>query len=367
VEFVTPFSRLKERKFNIFETKTITTDFFGGDKYFPLIFELSSTIRLTGFAFFVLSRIVFHDYNLVISSLYSPELSSMAALIGCKIKRIKHIYDCDDLAPEMSMTMKGWNKSNPLLVLQFAIEKLLCSKSDQVISMSDLMKDLIAYRTNASHVAVIYNTPLAADLEISKSIMAAREVLNIPKRDFIFCYIGGIQKKVRSLEKIVGAVELLALKKCNFKVLIIGSGAGESLIRDSVHKRNLERYFLFTESIDRNKALSYVVASNVSLILLPPAIIGDYMVPAKLFISLGLGKNIISTNSVQARKILGEMAVYVNPNFSKEDLAVAMASAITKYGLEETNNSFEKLFLEKYNWEKEKGKFTDILRSLTNN
>jgi glycosyltransferase involved in cell wall biosynthesis len=364
VEFLTSDSTVKDSKFNIFQTKTKTGGFFGGAKYVPLFFELASTIRLTRFALFVLFRIVFYDYKLVLSSLFSPEIGSIAALVGCKIKRINHIYDYDDLAPEMSMTMKGWKKTHPLVIMQFAIEKFLCSKSEVVISMSDLMKNEIIYRTKASNVGVIYNTPIGTDLKGTKSIMDTREELDIEKDDFIFCYVGAIQSKVRSLEKVVGAVDILALRKYKFKFLMIGSGAGEKTIQNLIRQRKLGQKFLFTGPIEKNKALSYVVASNVSLVLLPPAIIGDYMAPAKLFISLGLGKNIIATNSAQVKRILGERATYVSSNFSEENLADAMEYAVQKYGLTEINHEFEQLFLEKYTWAIEKNKFKNLLSAL---
>lgn len=363
VDFIVLRNHLLNKKFTINETNIKITDFFGNTKYKPFISETSNVIKLIKFGLVVLNKIIKNDYKLIITSAVSPEIAQIFSITGCKIKGIKHVYDYDDLAPEMSMVMKGWKSNHPLLKIQLFIEKLICSKSFKTIVMSDLMKDKIARATSLSDVEVIYNAPFYNDI-IIQPVADARERLGINKQKFIFCYIGNIQRKIRSLEIIVDTAEIIAKENFKFQILIIGHGSGSYLLQQYIAKKGLTDYFVFTGPIDKNKVINYVNASNISLVLLPDSELGDYMAPGKLFVSMGLGKNIIATNTAQVERILKDKAIYVKPDPSTLELADAMKQAIQKYSLNEINYEFIESFKKNYNWDVEKIKFLKILNQI---
>lgn len=363
VDFFVLRNNLTDIRFSIYEKNIDVSDFFGNVNYKPLVSEFINSAKLTIFGFSVLNRIMSNKYDVVITSAVSPEFGQFFAILGCKIKKIKHIYDYDDLAPEMSIVMKGWKTSHPLFKTQLIFEKLICSNSFKTIAMSDLMKEKISTRsTTFSEVEVIYNAPFYNDVAI-QPIEDARVKLGINKQKFIFCYVGNIQRKVRSLEVLVDAVEIAAKKHSNFQVLMVGSGSGSPLLQEYICEKGLADYFLFTGPINKNEVINYTNASNVSLVLLPNSLLGDYMAPGKLFVSMGLGKNVIATSTSQVVRILGEEAIYVNPNPTPIELANALKLAITKYSLTELNHTYIDLFNKHYNWDVEKNKFISILSS----
>ena len=360
VDFIVLHNHFVTKKFTIYETKTDIYDLFGNMRYKPIISEISNIIKLIKFGFVILYRMLKNDYQIVITSAVSPDIAQIFALIGCRIKNVKHVYDYDDLAPEMSTVMKGWDENHPLIKVQLFIEKWICSKSFKTIAMSNLMKDKIARSTPLSNVEVIYNVPLYNDV-VAEPILDARGKIGLNKQKFIFCYIGNVQRKIRSLEIIIDAADKMRKEKYEFQILIIGHGSGSYSFKQYVDDKGLSNYFIFTGEIEKDDVIKYVNASNVSFVLLAVSELGDYMAPAKLFVSMGVGKNIIATNTTEVRKILGDKAIYVNSNPTDIELANAMIRAIRMYSLTELNHEYMSEFAKKYNWDVGKKTFLNIL------
>jgi glycosyltransferase involved in cell wall biosynthesis len=228
--------------------------------------------------------------------------------------------------------------------------------------MTDMMKELLVRSSSPEKIAVIYNTPMYQDVAIC-SISTARQQLGLDPDAFFFCFIGNIQSKIRSLEVLIDATAIASLTH-TFKILFIGDGAGVPLLKREIREKGLDAIFLFSGPIDRFKTIEYANAANVSIVLLPDSKLGDYMVPGKLFVSMGLGKAILATKSAQLQKILGNRAIYVEPAPSASDLALAMIEAIERYGIDQQNLEFVREFKEKYNWDIEKRKFIEILHTI---
>jgi glycosyltransferase involved in cell wall biosynthesis len=352
---------IQNQKNTIFETRITIPDYFGNVNYLPFISELWCSLLTIKFGLFLLIRILKGNYDIIITSAISPEFAQLFTIVGIKLLRKgKHIYDYDDLAPEMSMVAKKWNKNHPLIKIQFIFEKFICSNSFKVITMSESMKNIVIRSAKSSIIQTIYNLPYKNEV-IAIPIMKAREKLNFEKDKFIFCYIGNVQGIIRSLETVVHAVTVLSKENVQFKILIIGTGPGIPLIQDQIRQYNLSKFFLFSGPIERDAVIDYGNASNVSLILLPESMLGDYMAPGKLFISMGLGKNIIATDNKEVKHILKEHAIYVNPNPDYHELANAMKIAISKYGLTEINENLIVQFQEKYNWDVGNKIFREII------
>lgn len=364
VTFIVLKNSIPNFDYDVIEVNTVLPDHMGQMKYIPFYSEFLNVIYLLKFGLVVLNSILSSNYSYVISSLTSPEIASLFAILGCKLTSSKHIFDYDDLAPEMSMIMKGWSKSHIMYKLHLVIERIICSGSYVVISMSNTMTKKISRSVSISKIVTIYNAPIFADI-IQSPILSTRAALNYEQSKFLFCYVGSVQRKIRSLEVIVDAVELLSKRRSDFKMCIIGDGSGLPLFKKNVLLKGLSDFFYFTGKIDKDETIAYVNASNGSFVLLPPSELGDYMAPGKLFVSMGLGKNIIATKHVEIEHILNDQAFYVPTCPTKVDLAGTMNQMINTIEIDEINTELIDEFCRSYNWDVEKIKFIDLMEGGT--
>jgi glycosyltransferase involved in cell wall biosynthesis len=363
VEFIVLKNEIENKEFKIHNTNLIFPEYLGDSKYVPFLSELWNSYLTSKFGLLVFVRIFKGKYELIISSTMSPEFGQIFTILGSNLIKAKHIYDYDDLAPEYSMVAKGWSQNHPFIKIQLFFEKFICRHSLMTIVMSESMKNKVARSTSLSKIDIIYNLPYKNEVKIN-SIFNARNKLKLEQNQFIFCYIGNVQNRIRSLVNIVEATEILSKEKLFFKILIIGTGSGMPVLLQQIQEKKIDDYFLFSGKIERDEVIDYVNAANVSLVLLPESIVGDYMAPGKLFISMGLGKNIIATRTQEIKNILKENALYVNPNPKSFELAEVMKKAIEIFSLTEINSTLIQEFQEEYNWDAGSEIFKKILNSI---
>ncbi len=365
VDFLVLDSDVTDPRYSVSRVQIPVHDFLGDSLTTPMLPGFSNTLRLFRFGTDMLRMMRRNRYQVVITSLVSPEIAQIFGVIGAKLTGARHIYDYDDLAPEMTMVLRKKSPSHPVVLTQLLIERIVCSNSLKTIAMSDMMKDRIARATSPEKIEVIYNAPFYEDV-VMHPVLPTRERLGLDTETFMFCFIGNIQGKIRGLEALVEAAEIAA-RSHHFQILLIGDGVGVPVLKRMIREKGLEKFFFFTGQIDRFETIEYANAANVSCILLPDSALGDYMVPGKLFVSMGLGKQIVATNNVQLQRILGDRAIYVQPNPSGEELAGAMISSMDRYSLSEQNLDFVREFRDKYNWNVEKKKFAAIIGPLREN
>lgn len=364
VDFLVLDSDVKDPRYSISCVYVPLNDYLGDSLQKPRFPGLSNALGLLRFGFDMLAMMRQNRYQIVITTLVSPEIAQIFGVLGAGLTGAQHIYDYDDLAPEMTMVMRGKSRFHPTVLAQLLVERMTCSNSLKTIAMSDMMKDRITRAVSPEKIEVIYNAPIYEDVEM-RPVVPTRERLGLDIEMFIFCFIGNIQGKIRGLEALVEAAEIAAGSQ-SFQILLIGDGVGVPPLKRMIHEKGLEKYFVFTGPIDRFQTIDYANAASVSCVLLPDSELGDYMVPGKLFISMGLGKQIIATKNAQLQRILGDRAVYVQPNPTGEELAGAMFESMRRYSPTEQNMEFVRDFREKYNWNVEKTKFEKIVLSLQN-
>jgi len=367
IDFLTSECRSLEikRKYRVFEAPVNLESIFD-NRYRPILTEISNTLKLAyRFCFKVFSLIKGRNYSIVLSS-FNPPPPTVIAVLMAKLMNIPHVYDYDDLGPEMSRVMKGWTTTHPFYKAQLFMEKVICEYSDATFVMSEMMKNLLVRTRSNRRMEVIHNVPLSEEFKVIKHIEQSRKELGIATDAFIFAYLGNIQPQIRGLETLVDGVNLLKNNgnDKDFLVLIIGTGTGEKDLKEKISQLGLSKYFLFTGEISKEQAISYLNAANVSLIILP-VIQADYMAPTKLFISMALGKHIIATESKEIRRILGATPIFLRKNSTSKEIAEAMLEAKRKYQKKDSNERYRTLFLNRYCWEKERETFMTTVEGLS--
>jgi len=368
IDFLTSECRSLEikRKYRVFEAPVNLESIFD-NRYRPILTEISNTLKLAyRFCFKVFSLIKGRNYSIVLSS-FNPPLPTIIAILMAKLMNIPHVYDYDDLEPEMSRVMKGWSTAHPFYRTQLLMEKIICRHSDATFVMSEMMKKLLVRTGVNEKMEVIHNVPSSQEFKAIESMRQNREKLGIAPNLFVFAYLGNIQRQIRGLETLVDGVDVLKNNGYDedFLVFIIGTGTGERELKEKISRLGLSKYYLLTGDIPKEEAVSYLNAANVSLIILP-AVQADYMAPTKLFISIALGKHIIATDSKEIRRILGSTPIFLRKNSTPKEIAEAMLKAKRRYQQEDIDEKYRRLFVNRYCWEKERENFVKTVKNLVN-
>lgn len=342
-------------------------DFYGAQKYVPVISELRNILIFT----YYLALPVFFDilrkkYKVVISSCVSPQVGTLLALVICKIRGVPHIYDYDDLAPEMSRVFKSGRTGGLSYRLDLLTESLIVRNSAATIAMSNSMRAVVRGRTGVD-VQVIYNAPEARDFEQIPERTTARIACGLPQGNFVMGYIGNVQLRIRGLETILEAVARIKNGIPSFRLVLIGDGPGVEPLYELARNLGVRDNLIITRKVDPSKALVYLAACDAAIVLTPTNDLGAVMAPTKLFLSMGIGHTIVASDTPELRRILGEAGVYVGDQDSVDDILYAFHEAIRR---QQTQNEVSKRLVgelrAKYVWECCAAGFRSVIARLTN-
>jgi colanic acid biosynthesis glycosyl transferase WcaI len=168
--------------------------------------------------------------------LSTPIFGTWSSWILAKIKVATFFYEIFDLHPESAYNAGLLKKESPIYKIWYFQDRLLCKKSDIIVTLSNTMKNEISQR--GININKIYTIPFWIDTDriIPKSrINDWRIKNNISSDTFVALYAGtiGYISGVDILIEVSNLIRTYA----NILILIVGEG---------VMKENLMRKALFT-------------------------------------------------------------------------------------------------------------------------
>lgn len=215
-----------------------------------------------------------------------PFLGYAAALLSGKAPVV---YKLQDVFPDSLVHSKGLSEKNPLIRLLRKLEKWVYKKCMCIVAVSDDMKrTLISRGVPEEKISVIYDW-----VDEKQCVPVAREdnVLfdrfGLPRDGFYACYAGNIGL-LQNVETIIRASEILAKRRPEIQIVIIGNGAWEENMRAMLQASPHENVHCFPmQPLDQ---ISYVYSlGDVGLVSLKPHIT-KYALPSKTWSILSAGR-----------------------------------------------------------------------------
>jgi len=157
----------------------------------------------------------------------TPPTLGIAAILAGKIKRIKVIYNLQDIFPD-SLINTGKIEKGPLLKLGRLLEKASYKGSDKIVVISKDFKRIIMERgVHENKIDLIYNwvdENEVVPVPREQNILIPR--YNLPKDAFYITYCGntGFTQNLELLIDVAKSLENLM----DFKFVILGDGANKS-------------------------------------------------------------------------------------------------------------------------------------------
>lgn len=218
---------------------------------------------------YLVSSIIYNIFNTykpdVIISSSPPVPTTFAAVLVSKIKRRPIILDIRDLWPDIGIEL-GIIKSDFLIKLFKKVDHFILKNSDQIsVPLEGFMDVFIRKGVPEDNITVIYN---GADINIFKPKNAieknkTREQFNLPCDKKIVVYFGFFNFGMNDIETLNKAFLLLADKKDDIHILLLGDGAQrESFISSLEGKIG----FTYIPPQPQNKVAEIISACDLSVV-----------------------------------------------------------------------------------------------------
>jgi glycosyltransferase involved in cell wall biosynthesis len=228
-----------------------------------------------------------NKYDFLISTSVPPILGGFFSAIACIIKKVKFIYFCMDLYPEVGKLSGDF--SNPIIYKLFEkIDNWNCKKASRIIVHSEDMKKILESRIGKKNIKIdiINNFSVPSDL-----ILKPRNIIKDKKKnELIIIFVGNIGR-FQDLEIIIDAMSLIKTRD-DIKLIIIGEGAEKKNLIERAKKNKANITFFDYQSIDVVKKA--ILKSDIGLVTLKHNLY-KYAYPGKLMTYLEQGRPIIST------------------------------------------------------------------------
>ena len=292
-----------------------------------------------------------------------PPLLGIISYILKKLKNIKYIYSCNDLYPDIAVSLN--TLKNKFLIKFFDyLNKKAFKNSLKIVSLGEDMKELIVKKgINKNKVIVITNwvdTKKIYPLNKEENIFLKKYNLN---DEFILIYSGNIGLP-HNLENLIYAFE--KVNKKNWKMIFIGDGVKKDEILKLTFQKNLSDKILFLPYQPKEFLIHSLNAADLHVVSLKKEAKGA-CVPSKIYAIIGCGKPFLSisdedsNSSIIAKKY--NCGIVADPE-SVEDIKDKIEWAIeNKEKLKELGENARKVAISEFDKEIVIRKWENLIKS----
>lgn len=272
---------------------------------------------------------------------------ALPALIAAWLKNKPVHYDWDD------WETKIFYYSNPkqLLVGEFIniFEKLIPKVVDTISVSSEQLRKICLKR--GVFPENIFPAPVGADLEQFRPNLNLSGIIkkkyNI--NNHLILYLGQLHGG-QYAELFIKAARIIIENRRNVTFLLVGDGYRAIELKELAAKENLGEYLIFTGSVAHNEIPYYIADADICIACFEDNDITRCKSPLKIVEYLAMGKAIVASNVGEVRRMLGGVAILVEPgNF--QSLAEGILRLLNDKKLRDNLSRFARQRAErKYNW-----------------
>jgi len=246
---------------------------------------------------FIISSIFFglslkKKYDVVFVFLPSPILTAISGIILSKIFKCKISLWVLDLWPEVLADLKIINSKYILKVLDKIINYMY-QKSDLIFVQSKSFEKIIRKKTKNKKIYVLNSWSDKILFKSDKYIKKTNSIL----------YLGNIGYS-QNFENLIEATKILATRKINFQITIIGSGRKASWLSEKIDNEQLNK-FIKIEKFKKNHLLGkYIKSTDFCFLSLRKGKGLNSTIPAKLQTYMQCSKPIIAVSDGEVKNII---------------------------------------------------------------
>lgn len=244
------------------------------------------------------------------------------------------------------------------------LERFCVQQADRVITVVDEAKQHYVSDCGipSGKVTVVMNTE---DLDYFHSLPIKEDIVKKYQPYFTISYVGGFGWH-RGIQTAISAMPEILHQIPNARLVLVGTGANESDLRELARKKKVEPAVEFTGWQDFNLVPSYISASRICLIPYIRSGNTNASCPHKLFQYMAMGKPVIASSMDSLRRIIIETGSGMTyPSGNTDALAEAVIKIYRDRDLAiRMGEAGKRAVKEKYNWEAEGKKLIKLYKDL---
>lgn len=276
-------------------------------------------------------------YNVVIVSTAPPVLLAFSVALACKIRRMKLVYHCMDIHPEIGQ-ISGEFKISWVFGILKKLDLFTCRVAISIIVLSNDMKKSLMQRDEAlqNKIEIINN------YNLGDSQLGRQNFFDQNDGKFRIVFAGNIGR-FQNLDILVTALSRVN-NKGNIQLNFVGEGAALDQLKNLVQNLKLESFVQFIPHQPVSIAKKIIKDSQIAVVSVQENII-NYAYPSKTMTYLSLGipiLAIVEKESELAKTIINHNLGFVCPPKDIDNLSNVISN------LNNVVQSFEKSNIKKY-------------------
>jgi len=288
------------------------------------------------------------NFDVVLSTAYSPPTGGLVGVIFAKIKSARSLLMVQDLWPA-SLEFTGFVKNKLLLGMVGKVIAWMYNQTDYLLVQSQSFVSVINSQGIETE-KMVYFPDWAEDIykpAIDSSDCCLRHLF--PRANFTIVFAGNLGT-AQSLETIIDAADLL--RSSNIHWLILGDGSRKNWLESEVKSRKLESSITLLGQVPMEHTPSYFYLGDVMLVTLSNDITLNTTLPGKVQSYMACGRPILSALGGEGKKVIESSGcgINVDPGNAK-DLAMAALklSTLPREELEEMGDRSREYCLDVFN------------------
>ncbi|MBN1503844.1 MAG: glycosyltransferase family 4 protein [Candidatus Eisenbacteria bacterium] len=264
-----------------------------------------------------------------------------------------------------SIDERNLNDGVGLRPVAAAIEKLVASRADAVLTVSGVLKQYLEGKgVPGVKIHVLHN---AASLEKFSPQVGGRRVrsrFGFSDEDVVVGFVGGFSVW-HGAHLLLDAAPLALEKNKHIRFLMVGGREGHPRFEDfkrGALERGLAEAFRFSGEVPRERVPEHIAATDVCVI--PWAT--EYGSPTKTFEYMAMGKALVAPAVAALKEVLehGKSALFVETG-NVAQIAEALVTLASDPGLRlALGNNARDLVERKHNWDKNASEIVEIAREV---
>jgi glycosyltransferase involved in cell wall biosynthesis len=330
-------------------------------RFFPAVSELIYTIVL---AFLLPIHILRSNPDFVIMD---PEINILGSITGVfvsKFKKTKFVLDIRSTPIDVQGFLGSLHR------LQFDISVFFARRLFSGISIiTPMMKEEICkkYLIESKKVGVWTSGVSESLFDPALWIISGKELrAKLGLSDSFVVFYHGHLTAPRGILEIVEATRILAQRRNNFVLFLLGSGPVVPMLKSLIKKENIEKNVIIHDAISYGEVPKYISMSDVCIIPLPDNPLWRFQSPLKLLEYLSMEKVVIATDIPAHRRVVGnaECCLYLSSTDTEEIIKLLEFAQLCKAKLDSWGKSGRKIVLKEYTWKKVAQDFQSYLMSI---
>ena len=268
----------------------------------------------------------FRKYNVMTVSSFPPVVMGMMARIICFFSRMKYLYHCQDLYPEVALN-SGVMRSKWVAAITARIDRRNCQKAQHVVVLSQDMLDTVVKRgVSKDHIRVINNFTIAS---FDNQIRPPAD-LELEKGKFRVLFAGNLGR-FQNLSAVMEAAEQMKDQN-EIQFWFVGDGAmKKELEKQAVDMR--DRTVFFRPFLPMKQVMAVIADSHLSIVSLSPGVI-ECAYPSKTMTYLEAGCRLlvlVEPSSSLARFVRDNEIGSVCEDYSAASIVAAVTTEFTNW------------------------------------